>query len=88
MKLKEIQDIHILLLVIKKYIEENNSYACDFSEYNELGVSPYQVHRTKKEHKQAIFLLAETIATLWKKQMLGYPTKDNSRLSLPHLPSE
>lgn len=88
MKKKEIQAIHIMLSVIKKYLEEN-CYACDFSEYNELDISPYQVHRTNKEHKQAVFLLAETIATLWKKQMLGYPTKKiiQGYYSLIYLPN-
>lgn len=35
---------------------------CDFKDYNELEIFPFQVHRSKEEHKQAIFTLATTLA--------------------------
>ncbi|RZN37734.1 MAG: hypothetical protein EFT35_05790, partial [Methanophagales archaeon ANME-1-THS] len=44
----------------KHWIE--NGLECDFRRYNDLGISPYHVHRSKEEHKQAIFVLAFEMA--------------------------
>ena len=41
-----------------------NGLDCDFSKYNDLGISPFQVHRSKEEHKQAIFVLGTELASM------------------------
>jgi hypothetical protein len=61
MKKEELVHLHMLLAQLKKYCEENGS-DCDFTEYNELDISPSQVHRSKEEHKQAIFVLGAELA--------------------------
>ena len=66
MKKEELVHLHMLLAQIKRYCEEND-LGCDFSEYNELDISPFQVHRSKEDHKQAIFILVAKLAMLASK---------------------
>ena len=66
MKKEELIQLHMLLAQVKKYCEENGP-TCDFTEYNELGISPFQVHRSKEEHKQAIFVLGTELASMTTK---------------------
>ncbi len=66
MKKEELVHLHMLLAQLKRYCEENN-LNCDFSEYNEMDISPFQVHRSKEDHKQAIFLLVAELASLASK---------------------
>ncbi|NOR79093.1 MAG: metal-binding protein [Methanophagales archaeon] len=66
MKKEELVHLHMLLAQIKRYCEENN-LGCDFTEYNELDISPFQVHRSKEDHKQAIFILVSRLASLASK---------------------
>ncbi len=63
MKKEELVHLHLLLAQLKKYCEENG-LACDFARYNELGISPFQVHRSKEDHKQAVFILGTELASL------------------------
>jgi len=65
-KKEELIYLHMLLAQVKKYCEENG-LDCDFTEYNELGISPLQVHRSKEEHKQAIFVLGTELASMTAK---------------------
>jgi len=53
----------MLLAQLKKYCIEKG-LDCDFSKYNDLGISPLQVHRSKEEHKQAIFVLGAELASM------------------------
>lgn len=62
MKKEELVHLHMLLGVLKKYCEETG-LDCNFEEYRELGVTPFQVHHSKEEHTQAIFTLATALAT-------------------------
>jgi len=63
MKKEELIHLHMLLAQLKKYCIEND-LDCDFSKYNDLGISPFQVHRSKEEHKQAIFVLGTELASM------------------------
>lgn len=63
MKKEELVHLHMLLAQFKKYCKENGVNA-DFSKYKELGISPFQVHRSKEEHKQAIFVLLTELASM------------------------
>lgn len=63
MKKEELVHLHMLLAQFKKYCEKNGvNY--DFSKYETLEISPFQVHRSKEEHKQAIFVLMTELASL------------------------
>jgi hypothetical protein len=63
MKKEELIHIHMLLAQLKKYCEDNG-LNCDFERYRELKISPFQVHRSKEEHKQAIFVLGSELASM------------------------
>ena len=54
-----------MLIDVKDYIQQINSDA-DFSEYESLKITPSQVHRSKVEHKYAIFVLGNAIAKAMK----------------------
>jgi len=65
-KKEELIHLHLLLAQVKKYCEENG-LDCDFTKYNELGISPFQVHRSKEEHKQAVFVLGTELVSMTAK---------------------
>lgn len=57
MKKTEMVHLHMLLAQFKKYCEENG-LDCEFTNYKELSISPFQLQRSMDEHRQAIFALA------------------------------
>ena len=57
MKKKELVHLHMLLAQLKMYCEEKGM-DCDFTKYKEMSISPFQIHRSMKEHEQAIFVLS------------------------------
>ena len=63
MKKEELVHLHMLLAQMKKFCEQHG-LDCDFSKYQELEISPFQVHRSKDEHKQAIFVLGTELASM------------------------
>jgi hypothetical protein len=70
MKKEELVHLHLLLAQLKKYFEENG-FDSDFDRYKRLDISPFQVHRSKGEHKQAIFTLGdELVSIIAKNQFL------------------
>lgn len=62
---EELISLHQMLIDVKLYIEEINPDS-DFSEYESLRITPTQVHRSKVEHKYAIFMLGNAIAKAMK----------------------
>ncbi|MCW3136588.1 MAG: UPF0058 family protein [Canidatus Methanoxibalbensis ujae] len=73
MKKEEIIHLHMLLVQLKEFCEKNG-LACDFVRYKSLDISPFQVHRSKEEHKQAIFvLLSELVSAAAKKSSVISP---------------
>jgi hypothetical protein len=63
MKKDELVHLHMLLAQMKKYCEEHG-LECDFTNYKELRISPIHVHRSKDEHKKAIFVLGSELASM------------------------
>jgi hypothetical protein len=63
MKKEEVVYLHMLLAQLKKFFEQHG-LDCDFSKYRELNISPFQVHRSKDEHKQAVFVLGKELASM------------------------
>jgi len=62
---EELISLHQMLINVKDYIQEINADS-DFSEYESLKITPSQVHRSKVEHKYAIFVLGNAIAKSMK----------------------
>lgn len=78
MKKEELVHLHMLLAQFKKYCEESG-LSGDFSGYKELDISPFQVHRSKEEHKQAIFVLVTELASMAARDILTETKKTSTR---------
>jgi hypothetical protein len=71
MKKGEVVHLHMLLAQMKKFCEQHG-LDCDFSKYRELDISPFQVHRSKDEHTQAVFVLGTEFASMATKHYAVY----------------
>ncbi|WP_342633004.1 UPF0058 family protein [Methanoplanus limicola] len=61
----ELIALHQFMFTIKENLQKANANA-SFSEYEGLKVLPTQTHKSKMEHKHAIFILGEEIADAMK----------------------
>lgn len=76
--------LHQFLVYVLKYLEEDNQISNDCSEYISLKISPHHIHKTKAEHKHAIFVLCKIISeVITDKDNHSIP--DNVRNSLADL---
>lgn len=66
MQKEEIIQLHTLFAQIKNQLEgkppHNNG---TFIEYEEFGVLPHHVHKSKNDHKKAVFILGKEIAEMF-----------------------
>lgn len=60
---EELIQLHTLMAQLKMFFEQNGSFG-SFDIYEDLGISPVHVHRSKAEHKHAIFILGSQIANI------------------------
>lgn len=63
MQKDELIQLHTLLAQIKRHLESQSS-EFDFSEYRSLAISPVHIHRSKADHKHAIFVLGNHLASI------------------------
>ncbi|MDI9645068.1 MAG: UPF0058 family protein [Archaeoglobales archaeon] len=61
MQKEEVVLLHLTLSNIKNILENAGYYSPFFKYYEELGVEPGNIHRSKLDHKKAIFLLCKGI---------------------------
>ncbi len=59
---EELIQLHTLMVQMKKFFEDKGKG--EFSQYQALQISPIHVHRSKAEHKHAIFVLGKEIASI------------------------
>ena len=59
----ELIQLHTLMAQIKKHFECDES-GREFDEYHSLSISPVHIHRSKAEHKHAIFVLGNELASI------------------------
>ncbi len=59
---EELIQLHTLMVQMKRFFEDNGHG--EFSHYQSLKISPIHVHRSKAEHKHAIFILGKEIASI------------------------
>ena len=66
MQKDELIQLHTFLLQLKTHLEEivDNNGGVEFFPYQKLDVTPYQVYKSKREHKLAVFTLSKGIAHL------------------------
>ena len=62
----ELIQIHAFLLQLRAHLENmvENSNPQVFLSYEKLNIGPHKVHKSKKEHKLAVFELCKGIADL------------------------
>ncbi|MDR2624299.1 MAG: UPF0058 family protein [Methanobrevibacter sp.] len=58
----EMIQLHQFLLYVLKYLEDEDKMQKTCGEYISLNIRPHHIHKTKAEHKHAIFLLSTTIS--------------------------
>jgi hypothetical protein len=63
MKKQELIHIHGLLAQVQNQCEEWEDESFAMEEYEDLGVRPTSIHKSKTDHKAAVFKLAKGITT-------------------------
>jgi hypothetical protein len=63
MKKQELIHLHGLLAEVSNYYEENADEDVSLDEYEDLGVRPTSIHKSKTDHKAAVFALAGGITS-------------------------
>jgi hypothetical protein len=63
MKKQELIHLHGLLSEVRTQMEAWESTELDVSEYETMGVRPTSIHRSKTDHKAAVFEIANGITT-------------------------
>ena len=59
---------------LKEYfIDEGIAFEDSFPEYNALKITPLHIHKSKAEHKNAVFILAKELVALVSEEK---PTKE------------
>ena len=58
----ELLQLHSLLCQVKRFFEDMEGTA--FSEYADLEVSPQHIHKSKTDHKRAVFLLGKGLSDI------------------------
>ncbi|HEX2022868.1 MAG TPA: UPF0058 family protein, partial [Candidatus Thermoplasmatota archaeon] len=62
MQKDELIQMHTLLCQVKNHLQSTGVAGAEsFAEYEGLGISPVHVHRSKGDHKKAIFLLGKEL---------------------------
>ncbi len=65
MQKEEIIQLHTLFAQIKNELEQKSPDAATFEEYDALDVQPHHVHKSKDDHKRAVFLLGKGLAQVF-----------------------
>ena len=63
MKKQELIHLHGLLAEVGNYYEEEHSTEVNLDEYESLGVRPTSIHKSKTDHKAAVFAMAKAITS-------------------------
>jgi hypothetical protein len=63
MKKQELIHLHGLLAQVQNHYEEETGNTVDHDEYDTLGVQPTAIHKSKTDHKAAVFALAKGITS-------------------------
>lgn len=63
---EEIVLLHMTLYHIKRLFENAGIANGHFKNYDELGVQPIHIHKSKSDHKKAILMLCKGISEIFK----------------------
>jgi hypothetical protein len=59
MRKQELIHLHSLLAQVQNHYEADTGSDVDQTDYTTLGVKPTSIHRSKTDHKDAVFALAD-----------------------------
>ncbi len=76
----ELIHIHFLLVQIRTLIVEYG-HTTEISEYDSLNITPLHIHRSKAEHKHAIFILGKELASSISNGEYSGPERVSLRMS-------
>ncbi len=77
---EELISLHKIMSEIKDFFEKNNNDNT-FSDYYALNVDPSHIHKSKMEHKHAIFILGQAIADSMKEVDFSATGRISARMS-------
>lgn len=63
MKKQELIHLHGLLAQVQTHYEKETGDTVEHDEYARLGVQPTSIHKSKTDHKDAVFALATGLTT-------------------------
>jgi hypothetical protein len=63
MKKQELIHLHGLLAQAQNHYEEQTGNTVEHDRYTTLGVQPTSIHKSKTDHKNAVFALADGITS-------------------------
>ncbi|MBV0924453.1 UPF0058 family protein [Halomicroarcula limicola] len=63
MKKQELIHLHSLLAQVQHSYEADTGSEVEHDEYAELGVKPTSIHKSKTDHKDAVFALADGLTS-------------------------
>ena len=63
MKKQELIHLHGLLAQVQNHYEEKEDTTVEHDKYVELGVKPTSIHKSKTDHKNAVFALSKGITS-------------------------
>ena len=63
MKKQELIHLHGLLAEVSNHCEMADDVTIDLEEYHDLGVKPTSIHKSKTDHKDAVFAIATGITS-------------------------
>ena len=63
MKKQELIHLHGLLAQVQSHYEQESGCTVEHDEYAELGVQPTSIHKSKTDHKAAVFAIARGITS-------------------------
>ena len=65
MQKDELIQIHTFLFQLRSHLEQTcKNNGCEFEDYEKIDITPYQVHKSKREHTLAVFKLSKGIASV------------------------
>jgi len=76
---EELINLHQMLYDVKCYFEDINP-ELKFSQYTALKITPTQAHKSKMEHKYAIFVLGTEIANAMKEVDYSSSSRISARM--------
>jgi hypothetical protein len=63
MKKQELIHLHGLLAQVQNHYEAESGSTVEHDEYAELGVKPTSIHKSKTDHKAAVFAISKGITS-------------------------